>query len=170
MAKKISKRSRAARRGEIDETTGSAQELENIPKTSDGVKSSIIRTTIKNEELLAKKMEKKQTTGKVAKKKNNAIRSRLERSDKLAGVLGSKIEQSIARARYVQSSRKAGWDQINKNINIRPTAKEKTEEELKAEEEDEAVKEFFEGAEEQAEIQKKQKVINAFALLDEAEA
>lgn len=115
-------------------------------------------------------MEKKQTTGKVAKKKNNAIRSRLERSDKLAGVLGSKIEQSIARARYVQSSRKAGWDQINKNINIRPTAKEKTEEELKAEEEDEAVKEFFEGAEEQAEIQKKQKVINAFALLDEAEA
>ena len=48
MAKKISKHSRAARRGLIDaESSAEVKSLESLPRENSGVKKSIIRTTIK---------------------------------------------------------------------------------------------------------------------------
>lgn len=168
----VSKRSRAARRGEIEEASGEVRELESVPKAEDSVKSSIIRTTIKNENLLNKKIEKK-LQSKINKKKNNAIRSKIERSDKLSGVLTSKIEQSINRARYVQSSRKAGWEQINKSIKINEAdevSEEPTEEDIEKIEEDAYVEEFYGKSAPESSKKINPKVNNAFAFLEEAEA
>ncbi|ODV79007.1 uncharacterized protein CANTADRAFT_26088 [Suhomyces tanzawaensis NRRL Y-17324] len=176
MAKKISKHSRAARRGEVDE---GIKELEKLPKAeSDGVKKSIIRTTIKNENLLNAKMESSRV--KKNKKKTNSLKHRLERSDKLSGVLSTKIEQSIARAKYVQNARKAGWDQINKNIKNELIDEKRreielsgkaplTEQELEQEAEDEYVKNFYQDDEQEEEV-KPQNPANKFALLEETEA
>ncbi|KAK6459385.1 Alb1-domain-containing protein [Scheffersomyces xylosifermentans] len=184
MAKKVSKRSRAARRGLIDDE-GEARDLSNLPKSeSDDVKKSIIRTTIKNENLLQKKMENSKVKKTMNKKKTNSLKHKLERSDKLSGVLSTKIEQSIARAKYVQSSRKAGWDLINKTITIKnnmveennstPTTTEKTEEEMEQDAEDEYVKNFFDGEKEESKDEEDKPVrpnsANAFALLEETEA
>lgn len=125
------------------------KELASIPKSeSDDVKKSIIRTTIKNEELLNKKIENLKIK-KINKKKTNNLKHRFERSGKVEGVLGKKIEQSIERARYVQNSRKSGWDQINKGIELtnnlvhRDEQPEKTKEEVEKEEEDSYVEKFF---------------------------
>lgn len=84
-----------------------AKKLANIPKGEDNeVRKSIIRTTIKNENLLARKME--------SKVKKKQPKKKLLRASNLDGVLASKIQQSIERAKYVQGARKAGWEQINK--------------------------------------------------------
>lgn len=82
------------------------------------VKNSIIRTTIKNENLLAQKMEKDKVRKNNSKKLNNSLRAKTDRSAKVEGVLATKIQQSIDRARFVQGMRKAGWDHINKTINV----------------------------------------------------
>lgn len=88
-----------------------------MPKAEDdSVRKSIIRTAIKNENLLAKKMELLRVKKNTATRKTSSLKHKLQRSSKLDGVLGNKIEQSIARAKYVQSARKAGWDQINRSI------------------------------------------------------
>ena len=127
------------------------------------MKASIIRTTIKNENLLEKKMEKKAAL-KISKKNNAAIRSKKERQEKLEGVLGSKIEQSIARARYVQNARKAGWEHINSSITINNDLIEKTtEKEIKKKEEDEYVAALFNKPKPKAPA-------NKFSLLEESEA
>lgn len=148
----MSKHSRAARRGLIEDE-GEAKELASIPKAeSSDVKKSIIRTTIKNENLLAKKMENsKIRKSKASTKKTNTLKKKIDRSDKLSGVLSTKIEQSIARAKYVQSARKANWSQIDKsalegmsvNISALEKPKPKTEAELEKEEEDAYVADFY---------------------------
>lgn len=163
---------------------GEAKDLSKVPKTeSDEVKKSIIRTTIKNENLLAKKMENlKIRKSNQNKRKTSSLKHKLDRSDKLSGVLSTKIEQSIARAKYVQSARKSGWDQINKSITIKNDIVletkvttgpvEKSEMEIEKEEEDEYVKEFF-GEDAEKEEEEESKPVstgNVFALLDEAEA
>lgn len=171
----VSKRSRAARRGLIEEAAGEVKDLENVPKVNDDVKSSIIRTTIKNENLLNKKMEKKQLS-KINKKKNNALKFKKDRSEKVAGILGEKIEQSISRAKYVQNSRKSGWDQINKSIKIRQSTYTSTEEgpstdDIEKAEEDAYVAEFFgEDNKVSSNKAKIQQNANAFSLLEEKEA
>ncbi|KAK6199423.1 Alb1-domain-containing protein [Scheffersomyces amazonensis] len=161
MAKKISKHSRAARRGELNDD-GEGKDLSKVAKAENNdVKKSIIRTTIKNENLLMKKMENQKIKKTLNKKKSNAIRHRVERNDKLTGVLANKIEQSIARARYVQATRKAGWDKINKNLTLENNSvtiidsdsvvhsntpeitPEKTAEDIEKEEEDAYVREFY---------------------------
>lgn len=94
-----------------------------------------------------------------------------------------KIEQSIARAKYVQNLRKAGWDQINKSITIKNDlmqelkAKDSTKstEELEKEVEDEYVKKFFEDGKKAEEKEEEESTKiglsnNAFALLEETEA
>ncbi|KAK6463609.1 Alb1-domain-containing protein [Scheffersomyces coipomensis] len=195
MAKKISKRSRAARRGEIADE-GEAKELSNIAKPeSNDVRKSIIRTTIKNENLLMKKMEdsKIRKAANSNKKKSNALRSKVERNDKLSGVLAGKIEQSIARAKYVQTTRKSGWERINKSITIASeisiidtaskddkedddVAREKTAEEIEKEAEDAYVRDFYgedkpEGKEEEEEsVPIVSLSNNRFALLEETES
>lgn len=171
----VSKRSRAARRGLIEEGITEAKALESVPKASDDVKASIIRTTIKNENLLNQKIERKHQS-KVNKKQNSALKSKLERSNKVAGILGEKIEQSITRARYIQSSRKAGWDQINRTLkeskdNAIKRAATSTDKDDDQIEEDEYVEDFFKGDDKAKALEmKNEREKNAFALLDEAEA
>lgn len=161
-----------------------AKDLASLPKAeSDDVKKSIIRTTIKNEGLLNKKMEN-QRIKKMNRKKTNSLKHRLERSNKVDGVLSTKIEQSIARAKYVQNSRKSAWDQINKGISIanglveNEEPSEKSEEQIEKEKEDAYVQQFFEGDSNKQEqstddntpSKPDNKNMNRFALLEESEA
>lgn len=44
---------------------------------------------------------------------NNTDKNRLEHALNITNRLDGKISKSIARAKYVQNSRKANWDQIN---------------------------------------------------------
>lgn len=177
----MSKRSRAARRGEVD-LEGEAKSLASVPKAENSdVRKSIIRTTIKNENLLAKKMEKDAIRKKSNKKKTSALKHKLGRGLKLDGVLASKIQQSIDRAKYVQTARKLGWDQINKGLNVKTVEelrkqdkleKPRTEEEMEMDEEDAYVEEFFKDTKstpEEAKTERKPDQ-NAFALLEETEA
>lgn len=170
----VSKHSRAARRGEV--SLDGEKLLQNLPKAeNDDVKKSIIRTTIKNENLLAKKMEMEKIKKKGNKKKTSAFKSTHEKGIRVEGVLASKIQQSIERARYVQTARKSGWDQINKTIQIKndlvekmPEIAEPTEEQTEQQEEDDYVDEFYNN---EKKVEEKPKVAkNAFALLEETEA
>lgn len=146
----VSKHSRAARRGELSHETED-RSLEKVPRAeNDDVKKSIIRTTIKNENLLVKKMEKDKIRKKSNKKLNNSLRNKADRSTKVEGVLATKIQQSIDRAKFIQTTRKAGWDQINRTLNIKPVSEstetkavEKTEEEMEQDAEDAYVKDFY---------------------------
>lgn len=156
---------------------GEAKLLESIPKAeNDDVKKSIIRTTIKNENLLAKKMEMEKIKKKGNKKKTSAFKNKTDKGLRVEGVLASKIQQSIDRARYVQTARKSGWDQINKTIQIKNDLAEKapqpetklTEEQMEQQEEDDYVDEFFNNEKKVEEKPKTSK--NAFALLEETEA
>lgn len=151
--------------------------LENIPKAdNDDLKKSIIRTTIKNENLLAKKMELEKIKKKGTKRKTSAFKNKTEKGVRVDGVLATKIQQSIDRAKYVQSARKSGWDQINKTIHIKNDLVEKlpkataepTEDQMEQQEEDDYVDEFF--GKKEKEEQKPQLAKNAFALLEETEA
>lgn len=147
------------------------------------VKKSIIRTTIKNENLLAKKMESNRI--KKANRKNTShLKSKIERSNKNSGILSNKIEQSIARANYIQKYRKSDWEKINKEINSGAVMNEdddslQTKKQIEREEEDEYVKQFFdedndkkdEGDESQdTGPNASQAQGNKFAILDEIEA
>lgn len=144
-----------------------------MPKAENSdVKKSIIRTTIKNENLLAKKMELNRIKKKGNKKLNSALKHKSERTSKLQGVLSTKIQQSIERAKYVQNARKSGWDKINKSIEVSNALVERagvpSEQEQQQAEEDEYVKQFFADgpAEEKKEEKKEEKNGNIFALLD----
>lgn len=171
----VSKRSRAARRGEISEA-GDTADLGPVKEENDDVRKSIIRTTLKNENLLNKKMESLRIK-KVNRKKNNALKNKLERSVKLDGVLATKIEQSVSRAKYVQDLRKSGWDEINKGIAIKndlvEVAPVKTAEQIEKEDEDAYVDQFFEKENDKkaaAAYKAKNALSNSFALLEEEEA
>ncbi|CAK9441343.1 uncharacterized protein LODBEIA_P52120 [Lodderomyces beijingensis] len=123
MAKKISKHSRAARRGEANPTMAPPDRaIEALSQTpapeNDTVRKSIIRTQIKNENLLTKKLESSKIR-KQQRKSTSTLKQKLERNDKLQGVLSSKIDASIKRAKYVQGARRSNWDQTNANIEIR---------------------------------------------------
>ncbi|CAB4257036.1 similar to Saccharomyces cerevisiae YAL059W ECM1 Pre-ribosomal factor involved in 60S ribosomal protein subunit export [Maudiozyma barnettii] len=130
MAKKISKHSRAARRSELEIDT-EVKSLENLPRAEKTDLSNIlIRTAAKNEALLDAKIQKKQDRKKFFKEKytkkalenkllaalNNEDKDRLEHALNITNRLDGKVSKSIARAKYVQNSRKANWDQTNKVI------------------------------------------------------
>lgn len=155
---------------------GEAKTLASVPKlASNDVRDSIIRTTIKNENLLARKMENDAIRKKSNKKKTSALKHKLGRTEKLDGVLATKIQQSIERAKYVQTARKLGWDQINKSISIKPAEKTteekpKLEEEIQMEEEDAYVEKFFERSKPEKEEAASKPDKNIFAMLEEAEA
>lgn len=82
-----------------------------VEKNNNDIKKSIIRTTILNENLLNKKIEKKKP-----KKLNNSIKHKMEKNTKLQGVLDAKINQSIERHKFVSNKRKMDWDKINKEL------------------------------------------------------
>lgn len=147
--------------------------MQSIPKDENSdVKKSIIRTTIKNENLLARKMEMDKIKKKGNKKKTAALKHKLDRTDKVSGVLSTKIQQSIERARFVQAARKSGWDTINRGIVIKNELVEveepKSAKQAEKEEEDAYVEEFFDGKEKKE--PSRPSSANAFALLEEAEA
>lgn len=138
------------------------------------MKRNIIRTTIKNENLLQKKLEN-QRIKKINKKKSNAKRQKTERSLRHDGILKNKVEQSISRARYIQSSRRANWDQINDAVKNSTKHGESDHGEKAIEEEDEYVKQFFSDKGQEDEQRKKdmeseENTQNKFDLLEEAEA
>ncbi|KAG7831815.1 hypothetical protein KL920_000150 [Ogataea angusta] len=117
MAKKISKHSRAARRGEISETTGEARDLEKVPRLekTDTIGPMIRASASKNEDLLRQKMEKRASKSSKSKSAiSKAVKTRRKKALVIDGRLGSKIEASINRAKEIQSMRKANWDTINK--------------------------------------------------------
>lgn len=152
--------------------------MEKIAKTENSdVKKSIIRTTIKNENLLARKMELDKVRKRGNKKKTSTLKHKNDRGVNVEGILATKIQQSIDRAKYVQSARKAGWDQINKSITIKSVGGEsqeptKTQAQIDRDEEDEYVKQFYANTSE-PQVEKPAPTPssgNVFALLEEAEA
>lgn len=183
MAKKVSKHSRAARRG-YEEESNEAKELGKLPKRDsyeDDVKKSIIRSNIINENLLAKKMEKK----KITKRKTNTIRQKSNRFNTTSGILNTKIDQSIARHNFIQQSRKSGWDKINEQINSNKAHQvdenanendENDENNNNMDEDEQLLQEYFQESNQQGKNEsngsskEKQMPQNKFNLLEEAEA
>ncbi|CCE64512.1 hypothetical protein TPHA_0H03090 [Tetrapisispora phaffii CBS 4417] len=141
MAKKIGKNSRAARQAAyelaLEPESKSLSELPRVENTN--LSNILIRVSAKNEALLDAKIgKKKQTKGKSkATKKlleqriNDSITSidkdRLERALHITNKLDGKISKSISRAKYVQTTRKQGWDSINNAVRreLNPVAAEK---------------------------------------------
>jgi hypothetical protein len=134
MAKKggVSKNSRAARRGEVDQFSSSeAKELSAIPRleNTDTV-SSLIRSSIsKNQQLLNDKLNRiNKKDGKLkpgdhvitaflSKKKQHmvskTVRSKQHRFQNVDGRLGKKIEDALKKQKKIGNLRKTGWDKIN---------------------------------------------------------
>ncbi|ODV65116.1 hypothetical protein HYPBUDRAFT_153996 [Hyphopichia burtonii NRRL Y-1933] len=181
MAKKVSKHSRAARRGLEDDVSHEAKELSSIPKEENSdVKKSIIRTTIKNENLLNKKIENKRIK-KLNRKSTSSLKHKTERSSKIEGILNHKIQQSMERAKYVQNARKSGWERINKDIQIKNDVHDElneqpkiTQEQEDQMEEDAYVEDFYkDGCEDHKDGSEDHELpssANKFALLEETEA
>lgn len=123
MAKKVSKHSRAARRG--NEEVPESKQLAEAPRAQKTDLANILtRTTAKNEALLEARLhrKKKHRVGKKglrSKLSETAVgseRERFQRALDVANRLDGKIARSISRAKYVQTARKAGWDSINEQI------------------------------------------------------
>ncbi|KAL6938227.1 hypothetical protein ACO0RG_004771 [Hanseniaspora osmophila] len=132
MAKKISKHSRAARKAEAE--VHELKELADLPRAAKtDITGSLIRTASKNEDLLNRKMERKQRgknrVGKNSSRNELGLKDRLKNADiglleqeklqkslNFTNVLDGKISKSISRAKYVQGARKAGWDATNSRI------------------------------------------------------
>lgn len=127
-------------------------------------------------------MELDKIKKKAPKKLNQSLKHKAERSSKLEGVLASKVQQSIEKARFVQQARRLGWDQINRNISVSNDLVEKpqdvkpmTDAEIEQMEEDAYVKEFFKKgeAEEKEEEEEKESPApgkgNIFSVLEETE-
>ncbi|WPK26055.1 hypothetical protein PUMCH_003400 [Australozyma saopauloensis] len=131
-------------------------------------------------------MEKDKIRKKSNKKLNNQLRHKADRSTKVEGVLATKIQQSIERAKFVQTTRKAGWDQINRTLTISSSASDKekklaveqAEEDMDREAEDQYVKDFYGDSEANmtddvgvpekptTDVLEKLKSTNRFALLE----
>ena len=127
---KISKHSRAARRGEValEPEVKSLAQLPRAEKTD--LTSVLIRTAAKNGDLLDVKMKrqqerkkkiraglsKKSLEKKIINATNNMDKDRLERALNITNKLDGKISKAVARAKLVQNARKAGWDLTNASI------------------------------------------------------
>lgn len=127
---KISKHSRAARRGEValEPEVKSLAQLPRAEKTD--LTSVLIRTAAKNGDLLDAKMKreqerkkkiraglsKKSLEKKIVSATNNMDKERLERALNITNRLDGKISKAVARAKFVQNARKAGWDLTNASI------------------------------------------------------
>ncbi|CCD26377.1 Ecm1p NDAI_0H02030 [Naumovozyma dairenensis CBS 421] len=127
---------------EIQETARQAEsslipitkDLENITRAEDtNLTNILIRTAAKNERLLEAKLKKKEqkksnnNNNRINKKKaieaklsqasiTSMDKERLERALHFTNRLDGKIAKSISRAKFVQSTRKAGWESTNESI------------------------------------------------------
>lgn len=183
MARKISKNSRAARRSEID-IDSEIKSLESIPRAEKtDLTNILIRTAAKNEALLDAKIQKKQDrkkhfkdkyTKKALEKKlltamNNDDKERLEHALNITNILDGKVSKSIARAKYVQNSRKANWDQTNEIIkrNLSANVKlDKSETEQKEKKKDDEMDFESFGDEEERKKKESKEPQNMFSLLN----
>lgn len=173
MAKKISKNSRAARQSDaLEPEVKDLSELPRAEKTD--LTNILIRTAAKNEALLEAKISKKANKSKRGKKLNkkaledklaNSIssmdRDRLVKALNFTNRLDGKIAKSISRAKYIQNTRKAGWDSTNETIkkelaflNGGLSVQEKSAGEGNAEKEDEEIPEVFDSLAEDNTVQK----------------
>lgn len=123
MARKVSKHSRAARRG-ADELPESKQ-LEEVPRAQRTDLANILtRTAAKNEALLEARLQRKKKhrvgkkglRSKLSETSVGSEKGRFQRALDVASRLDGKIARSISRAKYVQTARKSGWDSINEQI------------------------------------------------------
>lgn len=127
MVKRVSKNTRAARRA-IDELPQS-KELENVPRAQKtDLVNILLRTANKNETLLQNKMKRKRDKKMNSKSNRKSLESRLtqtasqiekeklERALQISNRLDGKRTKSLMRAKFVQTSRKSGWDEINTAI------------------------------------------------------
>lgn len=173
MAKKISKNSRAARQSDaLEPEVKDLSELPRAEKTD--LTNILIRTAAKNEALLEAKISKKANKSKRGKKLNkkaledklaNSIssmdRDRLVKALNFTNRLDGKIAKSISRAKYIQNTRKAGWDSTNETIkkelaflNGGLSVQAKSASEGDAEKEDEEIPEVFDSLAEDNTVQK----------------
>lgn len=161
----VTKRSRAARRGEINLDDPQMKSLEQIPRAENtNVANSIIRTTARNEDLLNLKLKKNKKPTAVSK----VTKEKKSKFDKVDGRLSTRIERSLEKSRVVKNQRKMGWETVNQKIRERlqnqvteEAATEKAAEELN-------ITDFLE-PEDKTAIKNKTPQ-NAFELLDEVEA
>lgn len=127
MARKIGKNSRNARQAAGLYDDPEVESLKDLPRAQKTDLSNImIRTAAKNEALLdakikkkrndKKKLGKKSLEEKLSKSVTHMDKERLTRALNISNKLDGKISKAIARAKYVQSSRKAGWDTTNEII------------------------------------------------------
>lgn len=127
MARKIGKNSRNARQAAGLYDDPEVESLKDLPRAQKTDLSNImIRTAAKNEALLdakirkkrndKKKLGKKSLEEKLSKSVTHMDKERLTRALNISNKLDGKISKAIARAKYVQSSRKAGWDTTNEMI------------------------------------------------------
>ena len=127
MARKIGKNSRNARQAAGLYDDPEVESLKALPRAQKTDLSNImIRTAAKNEALLdakikkkrndKKKLGKKSLEEKLSKSVTHMDKERLTRALNISNKLDGKISKAIARAKYVQSSRKAGWDTTNEIV------------------------------------------------------
>lgn len=150
MVKKISRRSRLARRNEIQEIGDKS--LISIPRASKtDIANILIRTEAKNEALMNGKIHKSKNKGRVRKKTsiNNSFtfmgKKRLERALNSASKLDGKIEKSVTRAKYIQTARKSDWNTTNSIIKQEMSSKIEKEPSSKMAEKDDDLKEMILG-------------------------
>ncbi|KAF6008981.1 hypothetical protein HII12_003870 [Brettanomyces bruxellensis] len=125
MARAISRRSRAARRGEVDpdvEQDSQIQQLDSLPRAENtDVIGPMIRASLKkNQRLLDIKLEKKhhRNSKDVTETHTNmisrAVKSRRRRGVSVNGRLSKRIEETIKRRNQRRYLRSSDWDAVNK--------------------------------------------------------
>ncbi|EDO15759.1 hypothetical protein Kpol_1049p17 [Vanderwaltozyma polyspora DSM 70294] len=147
MARKVTKNSRAARRGLTEVFEPEANSLSELPRAQKtDLTNILVRTAAKNEALLDAKIGKKRAKKSGINKKALELKltetetliekQKLQRALNITNRLDGKIAKSVARAKYVQKARKAGWETTNQlirneltinNDEVKATTKEKTE-------------------------------------------
>lgn len=146
----------------------------------------LIRTAAKNEALLEAKISKKANRSKRGKKINKKVledklansislmdKDRLVKALNFTNRLDGKIAKSISRAKYVQNTRKAGWDSTNETIKrelallsggYSAKAKNTDEDDLnKTKDESEEISDVFESSTESKRVEKES--VNRFGVL-----
>ena len=199
MARSISRRSRAARRGEVDpdiEQDAQVQQLDSLPRAENtDVIGPMIRASLKkNQRLLSKKLEKKQHRaskdvtesiigGGIHKKKHTnmisrAVKSRRRRGISVNGRLSKRIEEKVKRRNQRRYLRSSDWAAVNKMAkesvtkeDAETTGKIPSEETADEMDTDPLQEDEIKQSDEQInEVEEKKTNKNLFALLDEENA
>ncbi|GMM33744.1 Ecm1 protein [Saccharomycopsis crataegensis] len=168
--REISKHSRAARRAQVEDSE--VAELSKLPRSSGkaDIANFIVRTANKNEELLQKKLEKKEARKKDTSKtrklgeggimKSNNVK--VKRAISFGGKLSAKIEKSINKGLNIQR-RKMTWDQLDEEMRKESKPQKSTKTSSKPDQEIET----YSDIESDEETKPEKAPVNSFALLPE---